>query len=126
MRQVEAFIAAGERLAGPYVWGVADLLVMPPSFPYGGMENPCCTFVTPTLLAGDRSLVNVVAHEVAHSWAGNGVTVATWEHFWLNEGFTVLLERKIVGAVRGEATADLAAAAGAAAAAILYNRGYTL
>ena len=113
--EIEDFISAGERLAGPYVWGVADLLVMPPSFPYGGMENPCCTFVTPTLLAGDRSLVNVVAHEIAHSWAGNGVTAATWEHFWLNEGFTVLLERKIVGATRGAATADLAAASGAAA-----------
>jgi leukotriene-A4 hydrolase len=82
--EVEAFIAAGERLAGPHGWGVQDLLVMPPSFPYGGMENPCTTFVTPTLLAGDGSLVNVVAHEVAHSWTGNAVTAATWEHFWLS------------------------------------------
>lgn len=73
-------------MAGEYVWGVYDLLLLPPSFPYGGMENPCLTFVTPTLLAGDRSLVNVVAHEIAHSWTGNLVTNASWEHFWLNEG----------------------------------------
>ena len=77
---------AAEEVAGEYVWGVYDLLLLPPSFPYGGMENPCLTFVTPTLLAGDRSLVNVVAHEIAHSWTGNLVTNATWEHFWLNEG----------------------------------------
>ena len=76
----------GEELLGPYVWGQYDLLVLPPSFPYGGMENPCLTFVTPTLLAGDRSLANVVAHEIAHSWTGNLVTNSTWEHFWLNEG----------------------------------------
>jgi len=113
--EVEAFIDAGEALAGPYVWGTADLLVMPPSFPYGGIENPCCTFLTPTLLAGDRSLVSVVAHEVAHAWTGNGVTAASWAHFWLNEGFTVLLERKVVGATRGPAAAALSAAAGAAA-----------
>ena len=68
------------------MWGQYDLLVLPPSFPYGGMENPCLTFVTPTLLAGDRSLANVVAHEIAHSWTGNLVTNSTWEHFWLNEG----------------------------------------
>ena len=78
--------SAAEEVAGEYVWGVYDLLLLPPSFPYGGMENPCLTFVTPTLLAGDRSLVNVVAHEIAHSWTGNLVTNATWEHFWLNEG----------------------------------------
>jgi len=65
---------------------------MPPSFPYGGMENPCLTFATPTLLAGDRSLANVICHEVAHSWTGNLVTNLTWEHFWLNEGWTRWLE----------------------------------
>lgn len=80
------WFSAAEEVAGEYVWGVYDLLLLPPSFPYGGMENPCLTFVTPTLLAGDRSLVNVVAHEIAHSWTGNLVTNATWEHFWLNEG----------------------------------------
>lgn len=98
----ERFLAAAEDIAGPYVWGRYDLLLLPPSFPYGGMENPCLTFVTPTLLAGDRSLVNVIAHEIAHSWTGNLVTNASWEHFWLNEGWTVWLERKILGRLHGE------------------------
>merc|ERR1719437_386969 len=93
----EKFVKAGEELCGPYRWGVYDLLCLPPSFPYGGMENPCLTFVTPTLLAGDRSLADVVAHEISHSWTGNVVTNATWAHFWLNEGWTVWLERKIKG-----------------------------
>ncbi len=78
------------------------MLVLPPSFPYGGMENPCLTFVTPTLLAGDRSLSNVIAHEISHSWTGNLVTNKTWEHFWLNEGHTVYLERRIGGRLFGE------------------------
>lgn len=99
----EEILLAAESVAGPYVWGRYDLLVLPPSFPYGGMENPCLTFVTPTLLAGDRSLVNVVAHEIAHSWTGNLVTNANWEHFWLNEGFTVFLERKILAVLAGDA-----------------------
>ncbi|CAK0836883.1 unnamed protein product [Prorocentrum cordatum] len=103
----EKFVAAGERLAGEYKWGVYDLLVLPPSFPYGGMENPCLTFVTPTLLAGDRSQVHVVAHEVSHSWSGNLVTNETWEHFWLNEGLTVFLELKIIRDVYGEEEATL-------------------
>ncbi|KAJ8963063.1 hypothetical protein NQ318_018527 [Aromia moschata] len=88
-------LKTAEEICGPYVWGIYDLLVLPPSFPYGGMENPCLTFVTPTLLAGDRSLANVVAHEIAHSWTGNLVTNRNFEHFWLNEGFTVFIERKI-------------------------------
>lgn len=70
LRALRACVPAGEQLAGEYMWGVYDLLLLPPSFPYGGMENPCLTFVTPTLLAGDRSLTNVVAHEIAHSWTG--------------------------------------------------------
>jgi leukotriene-A4 hydrolase len=78
----ENFIRAGEELLTPYEWGRYDLLVLPASFPYGGMENPCLTFVTPSLLAGDRSLVDVVAHEIAHSWMGNLVTTENWEHFW--------------------------------------------
>ncbi len=78
----EKFISTGEKLFGPYIWGNYDLLVLPPSFPYGGMENPNLTFVTPTLLAGDRSLTDVVAHEVAHSWFGNFVTNEGWEDFW--------------------------------------------
>lgn len=89
------------QICGEYVWKRYDLLVMPPSFPYGGMENPCMTFVTPTLIAGDRSLANVVAHEIAHSWTGNLVTNRNFEHFWLNEGFTVFVEGKIVGAIDG-------------------------
>ncbi|PNH10076.1 Leukotriene A-4 hydrolase [Tetrabaena socialis] len=83
---IEGYVTVCEAIAGEYVWGRYDLLLLPPSFPYGGMENPCLTFVTPTLLAGDRSLTNVVAHEIAHSWTGNLVTNASWEHFWLNEG----------------------------------------
>ncbi len=97
----EKFIATAEAICGPYVWGRYDILLMPPSFPYGGMENPCLTFVTPTLLAGDRSLANVVAHEIAHSWMGNLVTNKTWESFFLNEGFTVFLERRIMAALHG-------------------------
>lgn len=103
----EQFVAAGERICGPYQWGVYDLLVLPPSFPYGGMENPCLTFVTPTLLAKDRSQVHVVAHEVAHSWSGNLVTNETWEHFWLNEGLTVFVELKIIRDLYGEEEATL-------------------
>jgi len=99
-------IVTAEGLFGPYLWDRYDMLVLPPSFPYGGMENPRMTFLTPTLLAGDRSLVDVVAHELAHSWTGNLVTNATMEHFWLNEGFTVWAERRIVEALHGaEATA---------------------
>ncbi|KAL4448420.1 hypothetical protein ABPG75_005639 [Micractinium tetrahymenae] len=100
--ETQSFLDAAASLAGPYQWGVYDILLLPPSFPYGGMENPCLTFVTPTLLAGDRSLANVVAHEIAHSWTGNLVTNKSWEHFWLNEGFTVYLERKIMGRLCGE------------------------
>ncbi len=101
--ETEAFLEKAEEIAGPYVWSRYDLLVLPPSFPYGGMENPCLTFVTPSLLAGDRSLVDVVAHEIAHSWTGNLVTAVSNEHFWLNEGFTMFLERKILASIHGEA-----------------------
>mmetsp|Transcript_12716 Transcript_12716/g.40178 ORF Transcript_12716/g.40178 Transcript_12716/m.40178 type:complete len:399 (+) Transcript_12716:211-1407(+) len=113
--ETEQFLKAGEGLVGDYVWGRYDILLLPPSFPYGGMENPCLTFVTPTLLAGDRSLANVVAHEIAHSWTGNLVTNKTWEHFWLNEGFTVFLERKILGRMHGERHFQFGAQAGYAA-----------
>ncbi|MDR3638236.1 MAG: M1 family metallopeptidase [Isosphaeraceae bacterium] len=92
----EAMIATIEKRYGPYLWGRYDLLVLPPSFPFGGMENPLLTFATPTILAGDRSLVSLVAHELAHSWSGNLVTNATWSDFWLNEGFTVYIERRAV------------------------------
>jgi len=109
---VEAHIEAAEALFGPYDWDRFDLLVMPPSFPYGGMENPRLTFLTPSLLAGDRTLVNVVAHELAHSWTGNLVTNTTAEHFWLNEGFTVFAERRILEALEGEEMGALHAAIG--------------
>ncbi|CAG8490803.1 8958_t:CDS:10 [Funneliformis mosseae] len=105
----EKFITTGEELLTPYKWGKYDLLVLPASFPYGGMENPCLTFVTPTLLAGDKSLVDVVAHEAAHSWMGNLVTTSNWEHFWLNEGWTVFIERKILGRVHDEQFSDFSA-----------------
>ncbi|XP_045502031.1 leukotriene A-4 hydrolase isoform X2 [Colias croceus] len=91
----EKYLQAAEKLCGPYQWSQYDLLVLPPSFPYGGMENPCLTFVTPTLLAGDRSQADVIVHEIMHSWTGNLVTNRNFEHFWLNEGFTVFLERKV-------------------------------
>ena len=110
--ETEEFLQAAENVAGPYVWGRYDLLLLPPSFPYGGMENPCLTFVTPTLLAGDRSQAHVVAHEIAHSWSGNLVTNETWESFWLNEGFTVFIERKIMHAMYGKAVFDFSAIGG--------------
>ncbi|HET6152809.1 MAG TPA: M1 family metallopeptidase [Marmoricola sp.] len=91
----EKMIEAAERLYGPYRWGRYDILVLPPSFPYGGMENPRLTFATPTILAGDRSLVTLIAHELAHSWSGNLVTNSTWNDIWLNEGFTVYFETRI-------------------------------
>eukprot|EP00308_Calcidiscus_leptoporus_P016851 CAMPEP_0119404024 /NCGR_PEP_ID=MMETSP1334-20130426/143682_1 /TAXON_ID=127549 /ORGANISM="Calcidiscus leptoporus, Strain RCC1130" /LENGTH=377 /DNA_ID=CAMNT_0007427981 /DNA_START=59 /DNA_END=1193 /DNA_ORIENTATION=- len=101
--EVESFLSAAEKITKqPYIWSQYDLLCLPPSFPYGGMENPCLAFLTPTLLAGDRSLAGVVAHEVSHSWTGNLVTNRTWEHFWLNEGWTVWLERRIEAHLHGE------------------------
>jgi leukotriene-A4 hydrolase len=105
--EVDDMIAAAEKLYGPYRWGRYDVLVLPPSFPLGGMENPRLTFATPTLLAGDRSLVNVIAHELAHSWSGNLVTNATWNDFWLNEGFTVYIETRIMEELRGKDYADM-------------------
>jgi leukotriene-A4 hydrolase len=88
------------------------MLVLPPGFPFGGMENPTLTFVTPSLLAGDRSLANVIAHEICHSWTGNLVTNADWKDFWLNEGFTIFLQRKIIDLVYGEDMALLEASVG--------------
>ncbi|XP_017860034.1 PREDICTED: leukotriene A-4 hydrolase isoform X1 [Drosophila arizonae] len=104
--ETSTMLKTASDLCGPYVWKQYDLLVMPPSFPFGGMENPCLTFVTPTLLAGDKSLANVVAHEIAHSWTGNLVTNKNFEHFWLNEGFTVFVESKIVGRMQGAKELD--------------------
>jgi aminopeptidase N len=106
---MEEMVQAAEALYGNYRWEQFDVLVLPPSFPFGGMENPRLTFATPTLLAGDRSLVNVIAHELAHSWSGNLVTNATWNDFWLNEGFTVYFERRIIEHIEGKAYAEMLA-----------------
>jgi leukotriene-A4 hydrolase len=105
--EVDQMIAAAERLYGPYRWGRYDILVLPPSFPFGGMENPTLTFATPTVLAGDRSLVSLIAHELAHSWSGNLVTNATWDDFWLNEGFTTYIENRIMEELRGKPYAEM-------------------
>jgi aminopeptidase N len=112
---LEKMVAAAEELYGPYRWERYDLLVLPPSFPFGGMENPRLTFVTPTILAGDRSLTSLVAHELAHSWSGNLVTNATWNDFWLNEGFTVYFERRIMEHLYGAEYADMLQVLGRAA-----------
>lgn len=125
---VEKMIDAAEALYGPYRWGRYDMLVLPPSFPFGGMENPTLTFLTPTIITGDRSNTDVVAHELAHSWSGNLVTNATWSDSWLNEGFTTYFENRIMEAVYGPERAaiyadtdweglnrDIAAAGGATA-----------
>ncbi|WP_027419427.1 M1 family metallopeptidase [Crocinitomix catalasitica] len=104
---VDKMIAAAVELYGPYKWGRYDILVLPPSFPFGGMENPKLTFATPTIIAGDKSLVSLIAHELAHSWSGNLVTNATWDDFWLNEGFTVYFENRIMEKVYGKDYADM-------------------
>jgi len=98
---VESMLTTCEKLFGPYRWGRYDLLILPPSFMWGGMENPRVTFLTPTAIAGDKSLVSIIAHELAHSWSGNLVTNGNWESAWLNEGMTTYLERRIVEALYG-------------------------
>ena len=107
--ETDRMIQAAENLYGPYLWEQFDILVLPPSFPFGGMEHPRVTYATPTIIAGDRSLVALVAHELAHSWSGNLVTNATWEDFWLNEGFTTYFEHRIVERVKGEDFAEMEA-----------------
>lgn len=98
----EAMLEATEAKFGAYAWGRYDLLILPPSFPFGGMENPRLSFITPTVIAGDKSLVSLIAHELAHSWSGNTVTNATWRDLWLNEGFTTYLTYRIMEIVYGE------------------------
>lgn len=98
---LEQLVESVEGLYGPYRWGRYDVLVLPPSFPFGGMENPVVTFATPTILAGDKSLISLISHELAHSWSGNLVTNATWSDFWLNEGFTTYIENRIQEEVYG-------------------------
>jgi leukotriene-A4 hydrolase len=112
LADTQKMIDAAEALYGPYRWGQYDVLVLPPSFPFGGMENPRLTFATPTILAGDRSLVSLVAHELAHSWSGNLVTNATWNDFWLNEGFTTYFERRIMESVYGRDYSEMLARLG--------------
>ncbi len=101
LADTEKMMEAAEKLYGPYRWGRYDVIILPPSFPFGGMENPRLTFATPTILAGDRSLVSLIAHELAHSWSGNLVTNANWNDFWLNEGFTTYFEHRIMEEVYG-------------------------
>jgi aminopeptidase N len=104
---MQSMVDSAEELYGPYAWGRYDVLVLPPSFPFGGMENPVLTFATPTIIAGDRSLVSLVAHELAHSWSGNLVTNETWNDFWLNEGFTVYFEQRIMEKIYGHEYAEM-------------------
>jgi aminopeptidase N len=105
--ETEQLLGIGEQLFGPYDWDRYDLLVLPPAFPFGGMENPRLTFLTPTLIAGDRSLIAVVAHELAHSWTGNLISNANAEHFWLNEGASTYAERRVIEAYQGQGAAEL-------------------
>jgi aminopeptidase N len=111
LSDTEKMVDTAEKLYGPYRWGRYDVLVLPPSFPYGGMENPTLTFATPTIITGDKSNVDVIAHELAHSWSGNLVTNATWSDSWLNEGFTTYFENRIdervYGQERGATLADI-------------------
>lgn len=106
---MQKMVDEAEKLYGPYVWGRYDLLILPAAFPFGGMENPKLTFATPTIIAGDKSLVSLVAHELAHSWSGNLVTNSTWNDFWLNEGFTVYFEQRIMEAVYGRERSEMLA-----------------
>lgn len=106
LSDTEKMVAAAEKLFGPYRWGRYDVLVLPPSFPFGGMENPNMTFLTPTFIAGDKSLVSLIAHELAHSWSGNLATNATWNDFWLNEGMTTYAERRIGEELYGKKQAE--------------------
>ncbi len=110
LTDTEKMVTAAERLYGPYRWGRYDMIVLPPAFPYGGMENPTLTFLTPTFIAGDKSLVGLVAHELAHSWSGNLVTNAVWSDSWLNEGFTSYFENRIMEALYGTRRASQEAA----------------
>lgn len=109
---LQSMIDKASELYGAYKWGVYDVVVLPPSFPFGGMENPRLTFATPTIIAGDKSLVSLVAHELAHSWSGNLVTNRTWNDFWLNEGFTVYFENRIMEKIYGKPYADMLALLG--------------
>jgi aminopeptidase N len=105
--ETERTIVEAEKLLGPYLWGRYDMLVLPPSFPFGGMENPRLTFLTPTAIIGTRGQATLVTHELAHAWTGNLVTNATWQDFWLNEGWTTYAETRITEILEGKDSADL-------------------
>ena len=105
--ETDEMIKTAEQLCGPYEWKIFDILVLPPSFIYGGMENPCMSFLSPTALSGDKSNADVIAHDIVHSWAGNLVTNVNFEHFWINEGVTTYLERKVIGKLDGEPSRHL-------------------
>jgi aminopeptidase N len=110
--EMDSMLNIAEELVGQYKWGVYEVLILPPSFPFGGMENPRLTFGTPTIIAGDKSLTTLIAHEMAHSWSGNLVTNATWDDFWLNEGFTVYIEQRIMEGLYGKEYANMIASIG--------------
>ena len=110
--EMENMLVIAEELLGPYKWDVYEVLTLPPSFPFGGMENPRLTFGTPTIVTGDKSLTTLIAHEMAHSWSGNLVTNATWDDFWLNEGFTVYIEQRIMEGLYGKDYSDMIAQIG--------------
>jgi leukotriene-A4 hydrolase len=109
---MEKFMDVAEKLVYPYAWGTYNVLVLPPAFPYGGMENPIFTFATPTIVSKDRQNVDVIAHELAHSWSGNLISCASWEHFWLNEGWTTYLERRIQAGIYGDDHIDFSSIIG--------------
>ena len=101
LSDTEDLLKIAEGLSGPYVWGIYDILVLPPSYAYSGMENPCLTFISPHALKGEKAHVSLMAHEIAHSWTGNLVTNENFEHFWINEGFTMFVGRRIQVLVSG-------------------------
>lgn len=112
LSEMDQMLKIAEDLVGPYQWDVYEVLILPPSFPFGGMENPRLTFSTPTIITGDKSLTTLIAHEMAHSWSGNLVTNATWDDFWLNEGFTVYIEQRIMEELHGKEYANMIALIG--------------
>ncbi|KAI9719930.1 MAG: hypothetical protein M1828_005968 [Chrysothrix sp. TS-e1954] len=111
-KDTENYIKNAEELVFPYEWGTYNLLILPPSFPYGGMENPVYTFATPTAVSSDRENVDLIAHELSHSWSGNLVSPVSWEHFWLNEGWTTYLERRLQARLFGEPFRDFSSIIG--------------
>jgi len=108
--ETETTLHEAEKLFGPYMWGRYDMLVLPPSFPFGGMENPRLTFLTPTSILGTRGQTSLITHELAHAWTGNLITNSSWQDFWLNEGWTTYAESRITEILEGKDAQDLQAA----------------